>query len=313
MNVVVPDRAAISAAAALIAGRVRRTPVVDYDVAGVSVLLKLELLQHAGSFKPRGAFTTVLSVLATGERPTRLVAASGGNHGLAVAHVGQALGIPAEIYVPATAPMIKVAAIRAKGAVVRQVGAGYSEALAASADRAAEAGSLALHAYDALPTVAGQGTLALELDEQADVDTILVAVGGGGLIGGIAAWGTGRQRVIAVEPASCPTLHAALDAGGPVDVAVSGVAVDALGARRLGAISYAAVRAAAVESVLVDDADITAARHTLWDDLRLAAEPAGATALAALTTGAYRPAPGERVAVIVCGANADPSDLVRAG
>lgn len=313
MSVVVPDRAAIRAAAALIAGRVRRTPVMTYEVADISVVLKLELLQHAGSFKPRGAFTTVLSALAAGERPARLVAASGGNHGLAVAHVGHALGIPTEIYVPASAPLIKVAAIRAKGAVVRQIGDGYADALAASAERAAETGSLALHAYDAALTVAGQGTLALELVEQAEVDTVLVAVGGGGLIGGIAAWCTGRQRVIAVEPVTCPTLHAAFAAGGPVDVTVSGVAADALGAQRLGAISYAAVRAAGVESVLVDDADITAARRTLWDDLRLATEPAGATALAALTTGAYRPAPGERVAVIVCGANADPSDLVRVG
>jgi len=305
----VPTRSDITAAAERIAGRVRRTPVIDYQVAGRTVVLKLELLQHAGSFKPRGAFTTVLSVLAAGHRPVRLVAASGGNHGLAVAHVGQDLGIPTEIFVPAAAPVIKVEAIRSRGAQVRTVGAGYAEALLASAERSAEPGSLSVHAYDAVPTVTGQGTLARELADQAEVDTVLVAVGGGGLIGGIAAWTAGRQRVVGVEPRSCPTLHAALAAGAPVDVDVSGLAVDALGARRLGGIAFAAVRAAGVESVLVDDPDIVEARRLLWRDLRIAAEPAGATAVAALLSGAYRPAPQERVAVIICGANADPSDL----
>lgn len=314
----VPSRAEITTAADLIAGRIRRTPVIDYAVDAMTVQLKLELLQHAGSFKPRGAFATVLAALARRERPQRLVAASGGNHGLAVAHVGQVLGIPTEIYVPATAPSIKVAAIRSRGAEVRLVGDGYAEALAASADRAAEPGSLSVHAYDAATTVTGQGTIALELDQQGGFDTVVVAVGGGGLIGGIAAWcagagigvhGGGRQRVVGVEPVDCPTLHTALDAGEPVDVAVSGVAVDALGARRLGSIAFDAVRAAHGESVLVDDAAIVAARQRLWDDLRIAAEPAGAAALAALTTGGYRPEPDERVTVIVCGGNADPSDL----
>lgn len=306
---IVPDREQITAAAALIRAQVRRTPVVQYEIAGRSVLLKLELLQHAGSFKPRGAFTTVLSALADGVRPDRLVAASGGNHGLAVAHVGRAVGIPTEIFVPAAAPAVKVAAIRARGAVVRLVGAGYAEALLASAERSAERGSLSVHAYDAVPTVTGQGTVALELGQQAEVDTVVVAVGGGGLIGGIAAWCAGRQQVVGVEPGSCPTMHQALAAGQPVDVAVSGVAVDALGASRFGSIAYDAVWAAGVRSVLVEDADIVAARRQLWQDLRIAAEPAGAAALAALISGAYQPRSGERVAVIICGGNADPGDL----
>lgn len=303
----VPTRERIAATAAAIAPYVRRTPVLDVVVAGRPVTLKLELLQHAGSFKPRGAFATVL---AAAERPDRLVAASGGNHGLAVAHVGATLGIPAEVFVPRTAPAVKVAGLRARGARVHQVGEAYAAAYDASRELAAAPGSLALHAYDAPLTLAGQGTLAAELEEQVGaVDTVVVAVGGGGLAGGIAGWYAGTAtRVVAVEPVGCPTLHAALAAGAPVDVVPGGLAADSLGASRIGELGFAALRDAT--SVLVGEDDVRAARRWLWDDLRVAAEPGGAAALAALTSGAYVPADGERVAVVVCGGNSDPSDLV---
>jgi threonine dehydratase len=297
----VPTRDDISTAARRIDGLVRRTPVVDLD----GVTLKLEMLQHAGSFKPRGAFNTVL---AQPSPPARLVAASGGNHGLAVAHVGAALGIPTDVFVPEIAAPVKVAAIRARGAMVHQGGADYAAALAASESLAAEDGVLAIHAYDAPLTLAGQGTVARELSEQApDLDVVVVAVGGGGLIGGIAAWyaGTGT-RVVAVEPELCPALHDALAAGEPVPAPVGGIAADALGASQVGLLGFAA--AGEVVSVLVSDADIEAARRTLWRELRLAVEPAGATAYAALLTGSAD-LPGQRVGVVVCGANTDPSDL----
>jgi threonine dehydratase len=297
----VPTGDDITAAARRIDGLVRRTPVVDLD----GVTLKLEMLQHAGSFKPRGAFNTVLAQPA---RPARLVAASGGNHGLAVAHVGASLGIPTEVFVPEIAAPVKVAAIRARGATVHQGGADYAAALAASESVAAEDGVLAVHAYDAPLTLAGQGTVALELSEQApDLDVVLVAVGGGGLIGGIAAWyaGTGT-RVIAVEPELCPALHDALAAGEPVTAPVGGIAADALGASQVGLLGFAAAREAV--SVLVSDEEIASARRTLWRELRLAVEPAGATAYAALQAGAVD-LRDQRVGVVVCGANTDPSDL----
>ena len=297
----VPTRDDITTAAGRIGGLVRRTPVVDLD----GVTLKLEMLQHAGSFKPRGAFNTVLAQPAP---PARLVAASGGNHGLAVAHVGATLGIPTDVFVPEIAAPVKVAAIRARGATVHQGGADYAAALAASESMATEDGVLPVHAYDAPLTLAGQGTVALELSEQAsDLDVVLVAVGGGGLIGGIAAWyaGTGT-RVVAVEPELCPALHDALAAGEPVPAPVGGIAADALGASQVGLLGFAAAWEAV--SVLVSDEDIAAARRTLWHELRLAVEPAGATAYAALQTGAVD-VRDQRVGVIVCGANTDPSDL----
>jgi len=298
----IPTRDDINEAARQIDGLVRRTPVVDLD----GVTLKLEMLQHAGSFKPRGAFSTVLS---QESRPARLVAASGGNHGLAVAHVGATLGIPTEIFVPEIASPVKVQAIRDRGAAVHQGGADYAAALVASESLAAEDGVLAVHAYDAPHTLAGQGTVARELSEQApDLDVVLVAVGGGGLIGGIASWyaGTGA-RVIAVEPEQCPALHDALAAGEPVPAPVGGIAADALGASQVGQLGFTAARDAI--SVLVSDDDIAAARRTLWRELRLAVEPAGATAYAALQTLAVD-LHEQRVGVIVCGANTDPSDLV---
>ena len=297
----VPTRDDITTAARRIDGLVRRTPVVDLD----GVTLKLEMLQHAGSFKPRGAFNTVL---AQPSPPSRLVAASGGNHGLAVAHVGASLGIPTDVFVPEIAAPVKVQAIRARGATVHQGGADYAAALAASESLAAEDDVLAIHAYDAPWTLAGQGTVARELSEQApDLDVVIVAVGGGGLIGGIAAWyaGTGT-RVVAVEPELCPALHDALAAGEPVPAPVGGIAADALGASRVGLLGFAAAWEAV--SVLVSDEEIAAARRSLWRELRLAVEPAGATAYAALQTGAVE-LRDQRVGVIVCGANTDPSDL----
>ncbi len=304
----VPTRAAIRAASDLLGQRVRRTPVVDLALEDRTVTLKLELMQHTGSFKPRGAF---LSVLTAPTAASRLVAASGGNHGLAVAHVGARLGLPTEVFVPTSAPQVKVEGIRRLGATVTAVGASYAEAHAASAAAAAEDGTLAVHAYDSLPTVTGQGTVAREIDDQVpDLDTVLVAVGGGGLVGGVAAWFAGQGvRVVAVEPTGCPTLHAAVAAGEPVTVPVGGLAADALGASRIGETGFAAFRAAGGTSVLVEDAAVVAARRRLWSELRVAAEPGGAVALAALLGGAYVPAPGERTCVLVCGGNADPAEL----
>ncbi|HET6967784.1 MAG TPA: threonine/serine dehydratase [Ornithinibacter sp.] len=297
----------VIAAAGLVRHRVRRTPVLEVELpGGRPVVLKLELLQHTGSFKPRGAFTTVLSA---SRRPELLVAASGGNHGLAVAHVGRELGIPARVVVPGTAPDIKVRRLRALGADVVQVGTTYAEALAESAEAAARPGALAIHAYDGPGTVAGQGTVGLELEEDARPDTVLVAVGGGGLMGGVATWFDGRAHVVAVEPRTTNALHEALRAGHPVATTPTGVAADSLGASTIGDIAFEVARRTGVESVLVDDAAIVDARRWLWREVRVAAEPGGAAALAALLSGSYVPGDGERVAVIVCGANADPATL----
>lgn len=295
-------------AAALVAGRVRRTPVLEVDLPGGGrVVLKLELFQHTGSFKPRGAFTTVLSAASA---PSLLVAASGGNHGLAVAHVGREVGIAARVFVPETAPAVKVARLRSLGAEVVQVGTTYAEALAASASSADLPGALGIHAYDAPGTVAGQGTVGLEVEEDARPDTVLVAVGGGGLVGGIATWFEGsRTRIVAVEPRTANALDAALAQGNPVAISPSGVAADSLGASTIGSICLDVARRTGMTSVLVDDDAITAARQWLWREVRLATEPGGATAMAALLSGAYVPADDERVCVVVCGANADPGTL----
>ncbi len=310
----VPTYDEVRRAADLIGQRVRRTPVVAVEVPTPTgerpVTLKLELLQHSGSFKVRGAFHSVLSA---SPEPEVLVAASGGNHGLAVAHVGHALGLPAEIFVPRTAPSVKVRAIAALGARVHQVGATYAEAMEASREAARRPGVLALHAYDSWGTVTGQGTLGLEIAAQVPgVDRVLVAVGGGGLMAGVAtALGGAEPRagVVGVEPRSCPTLDAALRAGAPMSVEVGGVAADSLGASRLGDIAHTVAHAQDVTSVLVSEEDVTASRQWLWRSLRLAVEPGAATALAALLSGAWSPPVDERVCVVVCGANADPSDL----
>lgn len=304
-----PGREAIEHAAALVDDHIRRTPMVDVEYApGKWVTLKLEQLQHTGSYKPRGAFNSVLSEIV---RPSLLVAASGGNHGLAVAHVGATLGIPTEIFVPTTTPLVKVDGIRSLGATVELIGSSYAEAHQASIVRANETGAFQIHAYDGLPTLTGQGTLGREIEAQApDTDAIVLAVGGGGLMGGISSWWAGRAAIIAVEPVDCPTFHTALDAGGPVDVEVSGVAADSLGAKRIGASGFAAAIHAGATSVLVESKDILSARRFLWDKLRIVAEPGGAAALAAVLSGTYTPAPESRTVVVVCGANTDPSDLV---
>ncbi|SED15324.1 L-threonine ammonia-lyase [Amycolatopsis tolypomycina] len=293
----------VERAAARIEGRVRRTPVLAADEG---VWFKLEHLQHTGSFKARGAFNRII---ASGEQ-TGVVAASGGNAGLAVAYAAREFGLPARVYVPATAPAVKVAKLRQLGAAVELVGEKYADAYDAAVKHAADTGELFCHAYDQPDICAGQGTLGLELLAQAgDLDTILVAVGGGGLLAGVAAAVEGRARVVGVEPRTIPTLHAALAAGEPVAVDVSGVAADSLGATRLGDIAFAVATRTDAGSVLVDDTAIVEARAALWDHYRLAVEPGGATAFAALRSGAYRPAPGERVAVLLCGANTDPATL----
>lgn len=302
----------VEAAAQRIGRRIRVTPTINLERRALGVdgpfALKLELLQHTGSFKPRGAFN---KVLAAGAPTAGLVAASGGNHGLAVAHVARELGVAAEVFVPTSSSAVKVARLRTYGAQVTIIGDYYADAYTASQQRAAETGALEVHAYDQRETVAGQGTVARELDQQIPgVDTVLVAVGGGGLVGGIAAWFNGRAQVVGVEPERIPTLAAALDAGHGVDVEVGGVAADSLGARRIGKVGLASAQAANVLSVLVTDQAILDARQQLWDGLRVAAEAGGATALAALTSGAYRPVPQEKVAVVICGGNTDPADLV---
>jgi threonine dehydratase len=294
---------------------VRRTPVLELAPGAfglaVPLSLKLELHQHGGSFKARGAFNRVL----TGPvPPAGLIAASGGNHGVAVAHVGRELSLPTEIFVPEIAAPAKVERIRALGAAVTVAGRTYAEALEASARRAAGTGALVVHAYDQPEVLAGQGTVALEWEADAPpLDALLVAVGGGGLLGGMAAWLAGRVRVVAVEPEGCPTLARALEAGRPVDVEVGGIAADSLGARRLGAgcfeVASAQRSAGTLEHVLVSDDAIRLAWRALWRELRVAAEPGAAAALAALLSGAWRPRPGERVGVLVCGGNVDPAHL----
>ncbi|AGZ40083.1 threonine/serine dehydratase [Actinoplanes friuliensis] len=297
----------VEAAAQRIAGRVRRTPVLQDG----PVLLKLEFLQHAGSFKTRGMFNKILTAAERGLPEAGVIAASGGNAGLAAAYAARELGVPAEIYVPVTAPPVKVAKLSKLGARVTQTGSEYAEAYAAAIVQAEVTGALFCHAYDDPDMVAGNGTLGLELLEQLPdgFDTVLVAVGGGGLIAGVAAALDGRAKVVAVEPRTSSALHAALAAGGPVDVPVSGVAVDSLGARRAGTIAYTTAVAAGLPSVLVEDQAIVDARRQLWEDYRVAVEHGTAAAQAALTSGAYVPAPGERVVVLLCGANTNPADL----
>jgi threonine dehydratase len=307
------DRSAIDAAAEVIDPHVRRTPVINIDAQdfGVDLSLKLELLQHTGSFKPRGAFNRVLTASVP---DAGVIAASGGNHALAVAHVATRLGLRAEIFVPDAAPAVKVERLRRFGdsVTVTVGGALYADAHEASMERAEATGALVVHPYDQPEVVAGQGTMARELDEQVPgLDTVLIAVGGGGLVAGAACWFKGSVRIVAVEPDTSCALDAALRAGHPVDVDVSGVASDSLGARRVGDLAFAAASAGVDRVVTVTDDHITEAQRRLWDRVRLVAEPGGAAALAAIVSGAYRPQSGERVAVVVCGANTDPASVAR--
>jgi threonine dehydratase len=304
-------RADVELAHERIARFVRRTPVVDLEEdafgAPCRLTLKLELLQHTGSFKPRGAFS---KMLASDVPEVGVIAASGGNFGLAVAYAAHTLGHRAKIFVPSTSPPVKAERIGSLGADVRIVEGYYDDALDASRDRATESGALVMHAYDQPEVVAGQGTVAAELSEQVpDADTVLVAIGGGGLIGGIAAWYEGRVRVIGVEPETTACMTAALPAGEPVEVPVSGYAADSLGAKRAGEIAFAVVSKHVERVVLVTDDGIRDAQRKLWSSVRVFAEPGGAAALAALLSGAYVPERDERVVVLVCGANGDLSAI----
>lgn len=300
----------VLAARERIGGRVRRTPLLR-PAAGDTVWLKCEHLQHCGVFKTRGAFNRQLAALERGELgDAGIVVASGGNAGLAQAFAASALGIRATVFVPEPAPEVKVRRIEAYGADVRRVGSEYAEAYAAAVAFGAEQGATFAHAYDQPDVAAGAGTLAEEvLEDEPSIDTLVVAVGGGGLYAGVAAAVRGRARVVAVEPQLAPTLRRAMDAGEPVDVAVSGVAADSLGARRIGDLAFAAQQADPPVSVLVSDNDILAARRRLWHDYRIASEHGAATAMAALLSAAYVPVDGERVAVVICGANTDPATL----
>lgn len=311
-DVISVERADIEAARDRIAPYVRVTPVLQTGSGAFGLdaplTLKLELLQHTGSFKPRGAFS---KMLASDVPAVGVVAASGGNFGLAVAYAARSLGHRAEIFVPDSSPAAKIDRVREQGAVVRVIPGYYHEASVAAHERQAETGALAMHPFDQPEVVAGGGTVGIELAEQVpDVDTVLVAIGGGGLIAGIAAWFRNDVRVVGVEPDACPTMHDALAAGERVDVTVGGIAADSLGPRRVGQIAFAIAREFVDQVVLVPDDAIREGQRRLWREAYVVAEPGGAASLAALLAGAYRPAPGERVVVVVCGANADPSTVV---
>lgn len=314
-EVTVPTASDVAAAADRIRGHVRTTPLIELlpGTFGVDapLVLKLELFQHTGSFKPRGLFNRALTQEVP---PAGLVIASGGNAALALLHVGQQLGHQVEVFVPETAPAIKVAKLHSYGARVHQVGSNFAQAVLASAHRAEETGALLMHAYDQPEVVAGQGTVGLELELQCpDFDTVLVACGGGGLVAGVATWFDRRARVIAVEAEGSPTLAEARAAGERVTIDVGGVAADALGASRIGAIAWEVAQHAIDDVIVVPGQAIMDARRRLWEDVRICAEPGAAAPLAALTTRNYVPAPGERVAVIVCGGNSDPGTLSSPG
>lgn len=297
----------ISAAAARIDGHAQVTPVMTSNglELGHPVELKLEHLQHTGSFKARGAFNTLLSMAVP---KAGVVAASGGNHGAAAAYAARALGHPAKIFVPEMAGPSKIALIESIGADLSVVPGEYANALALAREHELDSGAMQIHAYDAPATVAGQGTCFAEWDSQGlQADTVLVAVGGGGLIAGALAWFQGARKVVAVEPETSCALNAALQAGAPVDVSVSGIAANALGARRIGDICFKLAQGMC--SVLVADDAIAEAQQRLWQSHRILVEPAGATALAALISGVYQPDPDERVAVLVCGGNIAPDPL----
>lgn len=308
------DRTRIAETHRLIQPHVRATPVVeltgaDFGLPAFPLTLKLELLQHAGSFKTRGAFANLLTraIPAAG-----VVAASGGNHGAAVAYAAMRLGVPAHIFVPTVSSPVKIARIRAYGAELVVGGDRYADALAASQAFAARSGALPVHAFDQEETLLGQGTIGLELMRQApDLDTLLVSVGGGGLVGGIAAWCAGRPRVVGVEPETAPTLTRALAAGKPVDAEAGGIAADSLAPRRVGELMFPIARAHVARVALVADAAIRRAQEALWETARVVAEPGGAAAFAALLDGAYVPEPGERVGVVVSGGNTTAVDFAR--
>ena len=310
-----PDlRPRILATEEAIRRNVRRTPVVtlagdEVGIPGRQVTLKLELLQHSGSFKVRGAFAN----LALRQVPTAgVVAASGGNHGVAVAFAARHHGVPAKIFVPRIASPAKIDRIRSYGADLVVGGDSYAEALAGSEAWLQQTNALAIHAFDQEETILGQGTLGLELEAQAaELDTVLVGVGGGGLLSGIASWYRGRIRLVGVEPEGAPTLTRALEAGGPVDAEVGSIAADSLAPRRIGERNFSILRDTVAEVVLVSDADIRAAQRKLWELLRVVAEPGGAAAFSALLSGKVRTRPGERVGIVVSGGNTSAVDFER--
>ncbi len=299
-------RAAIASTYERIRPYLRRTPVLeiaadDLGLAGFSPVLKLELTQHSGAFKARGAFANLLlrEVPAAG-----VAAASGGNHGAAVAYAAMRLARKARIFVPDISSPAKIARIRGYGADLAVGGKAYAEALAACEAYIADTGALSVHAFDQVETMLGAGSVGLEFEQQApDLDTLLVAVGGGGLIGGVAAWYEGRIKVIGVEPRLAPTLQMALTAGRPVDAPAGGIAADSLAPKRIGELVFPIARRYVAASVLVEDDAIAAAQRTLWETARIVAEPGAAAPLAALLSKAYVPAPGERVGILVSGAN----------
>lgn len=306
-------RTDVEAARERIAGRVRRTPLLAMDDSfGGTGWFKLEYLQHTGTFKARGAFNRILSAAEDGSLDAKvgIVVASGGNAGLANAFAAAALGVPATVFVPENAPAVKVEKLRTYGAQVVLRGTEYAMAYEAAVEHAQTTGAVYCHAYDQPAIVAGAGTLGLEiLEDLAEVDTIVLAVGGGGLMAGVAAATEGHARVVGVEPLTIPTLHTALAEGRPTDVDVSGIAVDSLGARRIGDIAFEVATRTGVQSVLVGDDDIVQARRILWDRYRIVVEHGAAAAFTALTSGAYVPAQGERFVVVLCGANTDPAAL----
>ena len=297
------NRTTITEAATRIAPFIRRTPVMDITVPGIEkpVCLKLELFQHTGSFKPRGAFANLVGAKIP---KTGVAAASGGNHGAAVAYAAKVLGIKARIFVPTISSPAKVARIAGYGATIVQEGANYQEAVGLCQDYVRESGALNIHAYDMEATLAGQGTLARELEEQApDLDTILVAVGGGGLIGGIASWYQSKSKTVGVEPETCNCLSAALAAGHTITIKPSGLAADSLGASSAGFLMFPIAQKFVDHIALVSDEDIRNAQRYLWTNAQIVTEPGGAAAFATLLSGSYKPAKNERVGVIVCGAN----------
>ena len=309
------DRSAINAAADALSPYVRETPVIAVQFSDFGLdhdrplVLKLELLQHSGSFKVRGAFTNLLTRPIP---PSGIVAASGGNHGAAVAFAANRLEIPARIFVPAISSPTKIQQIRDYGAELEIVGQSYADALAASEVYQDRTRALAIHAFDQAETLIGQGTLGRELDQQSDgLDTVMIAVGGGGLIGGVASWFHPATRIVAVEPEASPTLSRALEAGRPVDADVGGIAADSLAPRRIGELVFPIVSRRVQQVILVSDEEIKAAQRALWKVLRVVAEPGGAAAFAALLAGRYTPSRDERIAVVLCGGNTTAVDFDR--
>lgn len=309
------NRKTIAANYKRILPHIRRTPVIEIDAADFGlkssgkVAFKLELFQHAGSFKARGAFTNLLTRKVP---PAGVVAASGGNHGVAVAFAAMKLGKPAKIFVPSVASAEKMERIRGCGAELVIAGERYADALAASEKWVAESGAMPVHAFEQIETMLGQGSVGLEFEEQAPkLDTLLVAVGGGGLIGGVAAWYAGRVNVVGVEPEAAPTLWNAMRAGRPVDSEAGGIAADSLAPKRVGELMFPIAQKYISSVVLVPDDAIHQAQEALWKTFRIVTEPGGAAASAALLSGRYKPKRGERVGVLVCGGNTSAVNFVR--